>query len=260
MGTPEPKPLAKGITLVGKPFAGATNAALHFVNHEQPVLFVAQCTHIAQVVWTHRVDATFALDGLEEHGHHVGIAHGGFFQRGDVVQGHANETFHQRPKPFLNFFVARGAEGGDAAAMESPLIDHDFWPLNAFVVAEFAGHFQSRFVGFQAGVAKEHLAHPRQLNQLVGQLLLQGDVVVIAAVHHATHLVLQRRGELGVGVSQGVDRDTRQSVQVAFACRVKHMHASAMGHRHGQTTIGVHQVGGGIVGAGHGGSWVWAQK
>ena len=176
--------------LVGKPFPGAADAALHFVNHQQPVLRVAQGTYLAQVVGSHRVDAAFALDGLEEHGHQVGIAHGGIFQRGDVVQGHANETFHQGAKAFLDFFVAGGAQGGDAAAMESTLVNNDFGAFNAFVVAEFAGHFQSRFVGFQAGVAKEHLAHPRQLNQLVGQLLLQGDVIVVAAVHHAAHLVL----------------------------------------------------------------------
>ena len=144
--------------------------------------------------------------------------------------------------------------------MESTLVNNDFGAFNAFVMTELTGHLQRGFVGFQAGVAKEHIAHARQLHQLVGELLLQGDVIVVAAVHHAAHLVLQCRGQLGVGVSQGVDRDTGQSVQVAFASRVKHMHTSAMRHRHGQAAIGVHQVGGGVVGAGHGGSLEMGSK
>ena len=51
IGTPEPRPLAKVITsgrdagpLVGEPLAGAADAALHFVDHQQPAALVAQAT------------------------------------------------------------------------------------------------------------------------------------------------------------------------------------------------------------------------
>jgi hypothetical protein len=132
---------------VGKPFAGATDAALHLVNHQQPVLRVAQGTHLAQVVGPHRVDAAFTLDGFKKHRHHVRVAMRGFFQGGDIVQRHPDKAFHQGAKAFLDFFVAGGAQGGDAAAMKGALINHDFRALNAFVMTEFAGHFQSGFVG-----------------------------------------------------------------------------------------------------------------
>ena len=66
--------------LVGKPLAGAAHAALHFVNHQEPVALVAQGAHIAQVVHVHGVHAAFALNGLKEHGHHIGVAFGGRFE------------------------------------------------------------------------------------------------------------------------------------------------------------------------------------
>ena len=133
--------------LVGKPFAGATNAALHLVNHQQPVLGVAQGANIAQVVGSHGVDAAFALDGLEKHRHHVGVALRSFFQGLDIVQRHPNKTFHQWTKALLDFGVAGGAQRGDAAAMKSTFVNHNFRSLNAFVVPKLAGHLQGGFVG-----------------------------------------------------------------------------------------------------------------
>ena len=132
---------------MGKPFACASNAALHLVDHQQPVLGVAQSADIAKVVSPHGVDAAFALDGLEKHRHHIRVAMRCLFQGLDIVQRHPNETFHQRPKALLYFGVARGAECGDAAAMKSTFVDHNFRALNAFVVAELARHLQGRFVG-----------------------------------------------------------------------------------------------------------------
>jgi hypothetical protein len=39
---------------VGEPFAGAAHAALHFVDHQQPVALIAQLPHLLQVVDAHR--------------------------------------------------------------------------------------------------------------------------------------------------------------------------------------------------------------
>ena len=68
-------------------------------------------------------------------------------------------------------------------------------------------------------------------------------MVVIATVDHLADLVLQSRGELGVGVTQCVDRDTGQTVQVALAIGVPHAQAFAMRQGHGQAAVGVHGVG-----------------
>jgi hypothetical protein len=49
------------------------------------------------------IDAAFALDGLEEHGHHVLVALGRGLQRLDVVERDADEAFTSGPKPFCTF-------------------------------------------------------------------------------------------------------------------------------------------------------------
>ncbi len=91
--------------------------------------------------------------------------------------------------------------------MERFFVHHHFGALNALVVAELAGQLQGGFVGFQAGGAEKHIRHARALYQQLGQLFLQGDVVVVGGVDQLGQLVLQSGHELGVVVAQGVDRD-----------------------------------------------------
>ena len=64
--------------LVGKPFAGAAHARLHFIQDQQPALGIAQGTHLLQVFLAHGVQTAFALDGLHHDGDDVGVALGGF--------------------------------------------------------------------------------------------------------------------------------------------------------------------------------------
>mgnify|MGYP003331618296 CR=1 FL=1 len=59
-------------------------------------------------------------------------------------------TVDQRAKALLNFCVACGTEGGDAAAVKGFFVNHDGRLFNAFVVTEFARQFDGRLVGFEA--------------------------------------------------------------------------------------------------------------
>jgi len=70
----------------------------------------------------HGVDAALTLD---ENGHHIGVADGGLLERLNVVQWYADETFHQWAEALLNLLVAGGTQGGDVAAKEGLLVDHD---------------------------------------------------------------------------------------------------------------------------------------
>ena len=104
--------------LVGKPLTSAAHTALHFVNHHQPVLFVAKLTNGLHIFNPHRLNAAFTLDGFHKHGDHIGVAYCGFFQRLDVVDGHANKALHHGSKAFFDLVVASGCQGGERAAME----------------------------------------------------------------------------------------------------------------------------------------------
>ena len=61
---------------------------------------------------------------------------------------------------------------------------------------------------------------------------------------HAVARCLGLRDQLGVRVSQGVDGNAAQTVQVLLAVHVPHAAASAMRHRDRQAAVSVHDVGG----------------
>ena len=124
--------------LVRKPFAGATHTALHFVNHQEPIVVIAQFTYLLQILNPHRVDTTFALNGFKKHRGDIFIASSCFFKRFNVVLRHANEAFNQWAKASLHFRVARRTQGGDTATVKSFFINDDFGAVNAFVMAIFA--------------------------------------------------------------------------------------------------------------------------
>ena len=225
-----------------KPFAGAAHAALHFVDHQQPVLLIAKLSQGAQVVNVHRIDAAFALDGFQENRHHIRVAGGSFLQCLHIIERHADETFHQRAKTGLHFGVACGAQGGDAAAVKGLVVNHDFRALDTLVMTEFARQFESGFIGLQTGRAKKDIAHARQLDQLGRQRFLQGDMVVIGGVNQPADLLLQSRHQLGVVMPQRVDGNTAQRVQVGLAVDVPHAAALSMRERQRQSAVGVHDV------------------
>ncbi len=59
--------------LVRKPFAGASDAALHLVDHQQPAALVTQLPQRFDVVEVGHVDTAFALQHLKPDGKHAAI-------------------------------------------------------------------------------------------------------------------------------------------------------------------------------------------
>jgi hypothetical protein len=118
MGTPEPSPLASGITSGLMPAHWCANhlpvrpdAALHFVDHQQPLALVADAGAAS-------ADSRCAIGLMPPSPWMVsrntattlGLPSVAFFERFDVVHRHANEAFHQRAEALLHLFVAGGAQ------------------------------------------------------------------------------------------------------------------------------------------------------
>ncbi|MPN47877.1 hypothetical protein SDC9_195481 [bioreactor metagenome] len=158
------------------------------------------------------MQAAFALDGLHHHGDDVGVAFGGLLQCVEVVDRHAQKAFEQRAEAVADLGVGGGRHGGDGAAMEGVLIDHDHRLFDALVHAVLARDLDGGLVGFQARVAEEHVVHLGALDQQLGELLLPGHMVVIGGMDQLGHLFLQRGHELGVVVAQCVHRNAGQTV------------------------------------------------
>ena len=95
--------------LVGKPFSGTAHAALHLVNHQQPVVLIAELAGLPKVVVGYGVNAAFTLNGFKKDRDHIRVVGRGCFQCIDIVQGHADKALNQRAKTGLYFRVSRGA-------------------------------------------------------------------------------------------------------------------------------------------------------
>jgi hypothetical protein len=153
-------------------------------------------------------------------------------ERGQVVQRHAHEALDQRAEAGLHLGVAGGRQRGDRAAVEGLLVDDDLGPLDALVVAELARDLQRRFVGLEARCCRRRpLVRPDSSTQFGRQRFLQRHLVVVRAVDQLGHLVLQRRHQLRVVVAQRVDGDAGQAVEVALAVGVPDPAASAVRQR-----------------------------
>ncbi len=118
-----------------EPGAGAAGAALHFVEHEQPLLRIADFAQTLEITGAAHIDAAFALDQLDQHGDHVAVALGDALHRFEVVERHPHETGDQRLEAGLHLAAAGGGERGDGAAVKRLFQHHDGRRLDFFLVA-----------------------------------------------------------------------------------------------------------------------------
>src|SRR6185369_12668795 len=97
-GTPEPRPLARGITSGLMPAHWWANhlpvrpRALDLVDHQEPAALVADAAHFLQIFGADGVHAAFALDGLEEYRHHVRALARDALDGLRVIERHAHEA------------------------------------------------------------------------------------------------------------------------------------------------------------------------
>ena len=230
--------------LVGEEAARAPGAALHFIEHKQPALGIAQRPEPREVIRRRHDDAAFPLNGFDEYGHHVALMLRNAFHRGQIAEGGPHEARDQGLEAGLHLAVARGREGRHGAAVEGPFHHDDRWVGNALAVAVEPGQLDGGFVGLGAGIAEEGLLHAREGAKALGQLFLQGDAIEIGGVDQRAGLLRDGLGDDGMGVAQAADGDAREGVEVALAVLVGQPCAGAADEGHGKARIGIHHGGG----------------
>ena len=158
-----------GILVREKP-AAASVAALHAIQNQHRIIFVAQVAGFFEKTFAGNVDAAHTLNSLHQHGADF-IIHR-IFQRFFIVERnklHVLVVIDGRN----DVGVVGGGNGSGGAAVEGIAESDDFL---ASVVER--GQFQGVFVGFRAGVAQKQVVilAARQFAQFVGQLVLQRNL------------------------------------------------------------------------------------
>ena len=164
----------------------------------------------------------------------------------EVVERHAHEALHQRLEARLHLAAAGRRQRGERAAVEGLLHDDDRRLGDAAVVAVLARDLDRRLVGFQPGVAEEHLVQAGDLGDAVGGLLLQRDLEQVGAVDDAADLLGERVHQARMIVAERVHGDAGERVQVLLARLVVQPDALAAHERHRLPGVGVHHVAHGV--------------
>src|SRR4051812_18609925 len=118
-----------------KPLAGPSDAALHFVQHQQPAVGIAYFAQSMKVIGAADIDAALALNQLDHHGNDVTIALSYFPDRGEVVERHTNEPGYQRFKTRLHLAAAGRRQGRDGTAVKRLVHDDNRRHLDGFLMA-----------------------------------------------------------------------------------------------------------------------------
>ena len=146
--------------LVAPEAAAAADPHLHLIEDQQDGALVAELADPGKKGRIARIDAAFALEGLEQHGRHpraIGLAlleQG--FKGGNVVVGEEAKPLHQGLETLVIFGLARGADRRQGAAVETGLGREDHRALDAAAgVAVFTGQLDGSLVGLGPGIAEK---------------------------------------------------------------------------------------------------------
>jgi hypothetical protein len=142
--------------LVGEELAGATEARLDLIGHQEDVVLLADggCLSEEAVGWDE--DSGFALDGLDEEG--GGVGGDGCAEGGGVTEGDDLEAGEEGAEAFAVLLVGGEADDGDGAAVEVVGADDDLGLIggDAFdLIAPLTGDLKRGLDGLGAGVHEE---------------------------------------------------------------------------------------------------------
>ncbi|MNE44195.1 hypothetical protein D3C80_1384120 [compost metagenome] len=156
------------IVHIGKQFAAAPHAALHFVEYQQCLVFVAQFTHALEEFGINRSNAPFALDWL--HHHRTGMVVHHCFHRRQIVERHVHNVGRFWPKTIRILGLPTHRDGEQRAPMES-VIKRDNFGFIRTVAGNgvMTRQFEGRFVSLCAGVGKKYPVGKGGVDQLGGQ-------------------------------------------------------------------------------------------
>ena len=108
---------------VGEEFAGASQAGLNFVGHQQHAILAADFRRFAEKSLGRKYDSGLALNRLDQKG--ASVRGDGFAQGASVAEGNDFEPRSERAKAVAILFVAGEAHDGDGAAMKIVGADND---------------------------------------------------------------------------------------------------------------------------------------
>jgi hypothetical protein len=216
---------------VREPAPGAAHAALHLVEPQQGTVPAGHGTRGRQVALGRDDGPGLALHRLQDHSGRAVVD--GRSQGVGVAVRDERDVARQRLERFTVGGLGREGERSHGAAMERTGSRDQAGPSGA------PGHLQRGLVGLGAGVREEDptpVAVPvEQLEQPLSQPHLRGSGEEVRDMRQRGGLLADGLDQPGVAVTQRIDRDAGQQVQVATTVGVPHPGAvAALEHQAGR--------------------------
>ena len=177
------------------------------------------CRAVCEKFRTERTNSAFPLNRLQANGADAAIKLP--LEVFNVVESDKADSGHERSKRMTIFFLPRGGQRTEGTAMKG-ILQRQQTPLGFVAIAVLsagkgASQLERAFPGFGAAVAEERFVQAGDFRQAFRQVRLELVKKQIRDVNQPASLAFQRRLNHGVRVSQRVDPDPAQKIQVALA-------------------------------------------
>ena len=234
------------VLFIRKEGAGSPHAGLDLVENQQHIAVATERVQLFKEGPVGYHHPPFALYRFE---HHRGgaLIHPAF-DRGDVVEVGVLETLRERCESLLHFGLSRGGEGGQGPAMKRVVHGDDLVTVRTvFVKGIFAGKLDRGFVGLRPAVAEEHLIGKGMRDQSLGEQHLRFGIIQVRRMQEVPRLSFDGRHEVGMAVTQRIDRNPGDKVEIFPVLGVIDLTPLAPHQADGKPGIGVHDRPGGTL-------------
>ena len=229
------------IQLMRIELAGAPHAALHLVQHQHQILFVADVAQAGQEFLAGRTDTAFALDRFDQEA--GGVRANGSARRFQIVKLHIFEARQQWQEALVHLVLIGGADGGHGAAVEGHGKGDDLGPVRIAALALMIGArgLDRAFHRLGPGIGEEHRIGKGRVHDHLRQPLALRAAIHVGHVHQLGRLALDRLDQRRMAVPERIHRDAAGKVQQPPAILGNQMAAIALHRTHIATRIDGHK-------------------
>ena len=208
-------------------FARAADTCLHFVEHQQEAVLIAELAQAFETLRRHGADAALALDRLDQD--RARLRTNGLFQSLMIAEGHLIKAVNGRAEAFEIFLVAAGRDGRQRAPVEGPFKSDDpvFFRMSAGGLI-FARHFDRQFHRLGAGIGEEDEIRERFVDKTLRQPLAFRDLEEIGRVPELFGLLRQRFHQMGMRIAKARHSNAAAEIEISLPANCRQPSAFAL--------------------------------
>ena len=204
--------------LIGEQLAGAPDAGLNLIEHQQQPVLIAQSAQLFQDLRRSDAHPALALDRLDQD--RRGLRPELALDRLEIRERYLIEAFERRTKPFQVFLLPARRERRQRAAVKRPLEGDD--PKALGLAADrviLARGLDRAFECLGAGIGEEHQVGERRRAQPFGEPLSLRNAEQVGDVPELLRLLAERLDQMRMRVTERVHRHAGREIEIALAVR-----------------------------------------